>query len=193
MQLIVYNKQKRFIILNKNIIARLNENESNIFLELASTSGDVTRQRLLDVGWPNTIVSSNSVNMAVRTIRSSTGLHDLILTKQGVGYTFNTQNYSIEYEVEQILKKTSQKKIQQKRCFLCYFILTFIIMIYISILISYPNVVCNMVSGAKVCSTNKLTKNELDELQLKFEILPNKEYYYGKINAYSEYALIEFE
>lgn len=198
MTLIKYIKQKRIITIDDKVIARLNENESNIFLELASTSEVVTRQHLLDAGWPDTIVSSNSVNMAVRSIRSSTGLHDLILTAQGVGYSFNAEKYSIEFQIEAEAEQASitsslQHKAKTKRCFTCYFIITIIIVIYFLIEFNSPNESCAILNSAKVCSASRLTEKDITDLKYKFETIPGKNYYYGKLNAYKEYVLIELE
>lgn len=84
------NKQIRFISLDDNVLASLNRAEINILIKLIDMQPlVVSREILLSSGWPGRVVGPNSLNMAIKSIRTALdtlGESDIIITVPKEGF-----------------------------------------------------------------------------------------------------------
>ncbi|MBL0573291.1 hypothetical protein JD522_07635 [Aeromonas hydrophila] len=88
-----YNHHTGEINHQGKVIGRLNFSERIIFFSLIQSDSElVERETLLHVAWPNKIVTSNSLNVAVKSIRNvflGIGLDDVIITHVKKGFSWN--------------------------------------------------------------------------------------------------------
>ncbi|MFQ2114640.1 transcriptional regulator [Aeromonas veronii] len=74
-------------------LGRLNSSESEVLVLLYQNKGNlVSKDSLLDAGWPNKIVTPNSLNMAVKNIRvcfEKLNIDDVIITHVKKGFSWN--------------------------------------------------------------------------------------------------------
>lgn len=69
---------------------RLSESELNILLYMINNQGKVIdKEALLSIGWPNRIVVTNSLTVAIASIRRVLGFYDSIYVEKGVGYSLS--------------------------------------------------------------------------------------------------------
>lgn len=84
------NKQVRSISLDDNVLASLNRAEINILIKLIDMQPlVVSKEVLLSSGWPGRVVGPNSLNMAIKSIRTAfdtLGESDIIITVPKEGF-----------------------------------------------------------------------------------------------------------
>ena len=87
---IEFQPQKRTIRNEDGNFIKISESESLIFKELIDNVGQkVTKERLLSVGWPEKIVVTNALTVAISNLRNITQLHSFIKTEKSVGYSLS--------------------------------------------------------------------------------------------------------
>ncbi|MEM5506709.1 helix-turn-helix domain-containing protein [Shewanella frigidimarina] len=192
---------------NGNLLMRLNIHEAAILRLLIENKVPTSRKDLLVAGWPDTIVSENSVNMAIKSIRSSTGFKDIITTEQGIGYCFNhekfrfdissdfsQENADIPQLSEQSVVRTAHEFKKNKLkifsrldivniCFSTAFGLFFYF--------SSENEYCKNFDEIKICSVETQSFELARTLISMQNETEGKVYYYGLLNGYKEYIVVE--
>lgn len=82
-------------------ITKLSPSESKILQYLIDNSGDiVSREILLEIGWPGKIVVPNSLNVSIANLRKALRKNkNLLITIKGEGFTFSDNSF-FKYEIE---------------------------------------------------------------------------------------------
>lgn len=90
MDKITINEQPRSIYLDEKVFASLNRSEINILKKLIDMQPLVaSKEVLLSSGWPGRVVGPNSLNMAIKSIRTTLdtlGVSDIIITVPKEGF-----------------------------------------------------------------------------------------------------------
>lgn len=96
----IFNQRLGLIYANQIKIGYLNIAERRIFTALAQTKNEIiSREQLIDDAWPNKNVTPNSLNMAIKSIRSifmSAGYDDVITTHSKKGFSWN-DSYPVNF------------------------------------------------------------------------------------------------
>lgn len=91
---------------NGNIIKKFSEAEGNLLFEFISQRGVcLSRDQLISIAWPNTIVVENSLNMAIRKLRAA-GID--IETIPRKGYTLIDNSVQLTTEIKSVAKESEQ-------------------------------------------------------------------------------------
>lgn len=199
----------RKLFMSGHLLMRLNPHEAAILKLLNDNPLAVSRKDLLATGWPHTIVSENSINMAIKSIRSSTGLKNIITTEQGIGYSFNHEDYRINLvsnsfkdnadipqssqlpmvsPVETITKVKS-KKFNTPDIVSFFFSITIGLFFYFS----SEKVYCEKFEKIQICSVEKKELTLAKSLITTQSKNEDRVYYYGRLNGYKEYNVVEIK
>lgn len=99
------------ILSNDSEVGRLNYSERLIFMRLISNRNKIiSKDELLAAGWPERIVVSNSLTIAVRNIRSSlerAGIYNEPETVPKMGYKLSIEVISIDDSMQQQIENVS--------------------------------------------------------------------------------------
>jgi DNA-binding winged helix-turn-helix (wHTH) protein len=210
MSVLVLDCDGRRLFENGNLLMRLNIHEASILLLLIENKVPTSRKDLLAAGWPHTIVSENSVNMAVKSIRSLTGFKDIITTEQGIGYCFNHENYRIDVSSnssqdnayiphlsdQSVVSSTQEFKNVKSRTFSRIDVVNIVFSTAFGLFFyfSSENVYCQKFDKIEICSIEtqsfKLART-LILMQNETKNTEEKVYYYGLLNGYKEHVVVE--
>lgn len=197
----------RKLFMSGQFLMQLNAHEASILSLLNDSDMAVSRKELLAAGWPNTIVSENSVNMAIRSIRSSTGLKDIIITEQGVGYSFNHEVYLLSV-ISNASKKDAETLDLPQSSFNSaveaesviksggvdfYDVISLLLGVVFGLFFYFKtgSEYCETFDAVKVCSVEVKDLETAKDLILLENGNKGGVYYYGRLNAYKEYAVVE--
>lgn len=101
---VVYTQALGDLHHEKRWLGRLNTSESYVLMHLYLHKGDlVSKDTLLDIGWPGKVVTPNSLNMAIKNIRScfeKINCDDVIITHVKRGYSWNPAYLLIIEDIE---------------------------------------------------------------------------------------------
>lgn len=107
----------RLVYRDSECIGNLSQSEINILCRLKQSEGStVSRDELLNAGWPDRIVVANSVNMAIKNIRDVfSRVHDapVIITNPKEGFTLLSGIITIE--PSQLAAASEQIRPQKER------------------------------------------------------------------------------
>lgn len=93
---------------NGNVIKKFSEAEGNLLFEFISQRGVcLSRDQLISIAWPNTIVVENSLNMAIRKLRAA-GID--IETIPRKGYTLIDNSVELTTEIKYAVKESVVKE-----------------------------------------------------------------------------------
>lgn len=199
----------RKLFMSGKLLMQLNAHETSILTLLNNNKLAVSRKDLLAAGWPNTIVSENSVNMAVKSIRSSTGLKDIITTEQGIGYAFNHEAYLLNVISNYFKENADTLEPCQPSTFIDinretnltsekfnrFDVASFVISVVFGLCFyfSSENEYCKKFDNIEICSLEEKKINDAKQLISSENKSADVVYYYGRLNGHKEHTIVEIK
>ncbi len=89
---LIFAPNKRKIITHNGTSNKLSQSEVFILESLIQNQGETLgKEALIKIGWPNTIVVSNSLTVAISNLRKAIGKYGAIQSTKGVGYSLSSK------------------------------------------------------------------------------------------------------
>ena len=80
---------------NQEVTTKLSASETKILQFLIDNSGEIiSREKLLEIGWPDKVVVPNSLNVAIANLRKAfKSKNEIIITIKGAGFTIANNTF----------------------------------------------------------------------------------------------------
>lgn len=189
------------LIWNDSVVAQLSVSEAQVLQCLMDSRGElVTKEMLLDVGWPNKVVQPNSLTVAIKNIRkalANIAIDVSIETRHRKGYIYhsaNTADNSVEHIPSEAppgyshltSNNAEPTKHEQPWSDVYHFVINLIFyaavitLIFWSLFISSLDspLICHKISNATLCGFSELNSDDRAHLDERVKALEGT-YLYG--------------
>ena len=100
---------------NQEATTKLSASETKILQFLIDNSGEIiSREKLLEIGWPNKVVVPNSLNVAIANLRKAfKSKNEIIITIKGAGFTIANNTFIQQQFQPEVVIDNEQHQTEQ--------------------------------------------------------------------------------
>ncbi|WP_297481998.1 winged helix-turn-helix domain-containing protein [uncultured Photobacterium sp.] len=100
---------------NQEATTKLSASETKILQFLIDNSGEIiSREKLLEIGWPDKVVVPNSLNVAIANLRKAfKSKNEIIITIKGAGFTIANNTFIQQQFQPEVVIDNEQNQIEQ--------------------------------------------------------------------------------
>ena len=102
---------------NQETTTKLSASETKILQFLIDNSGEIiSREKLLEIGWPDKVVVPNSLNVAIANLRKAfKSKNEIIITIKGAGFTIANNTFIQQQFQPEAIIDTKQHHAEQQQ------------------------------------------------------------------------------
>ncbi len=100
---------------NQEATTKLSASETKILQYLIDNSGEIiSREKLLEIGWPDKVVVPNSLNVAIANLRKAfKSKNEIIITIKGAGFTIANNTFVQQHFQPEVIADHEQHSTEQ--------------------------------------------------------------------------------